>query len=78
MASQTFAKVSTFIILILVSAVARGRRQGRDRACAVLPHCSAAVYNGYFVLRFLADDVGKNLDRVLDAIQRALFSRRKV
>jgi very-short-patch-repair endonuclease len=32
--------------------------------------------NGYFVLRFLAEDVGKNLDMVLDTIQRALFSCR--
>jgi very-short-patch-repair endonuclease len=31
--------------------------------------------NGYFVLRFLAEDVGKNLDMVLDTIKRALFSR---
>jgi very-short-patch-repair endonuclease len=30
---------------------------------------------GYFVLRFLAEDVGKHLDMVLDAIQRTLFSR---
>jgi superfamily II DNA or RNA helicase/very-short-patch-repair endonuclease len=28
--------------------------------------------SGYFVLRFLAEDVGKNLDQVLDAILRAL------
>lgn len=28
--------------------------------------------NGYFVLRFLAEDVGKQLDRVLDGILRAL------
>jgi very-short-patch-repair endonuclease len=28
--------------------------------------------NGYLVLRFLADDVGKYLDQVLDAILRAL------
>jgi superfamily II DNA or RNA helicase/very-short-patch-repair endonuclease len=34
--------------------------------------------NGYFVLRFLAEDVGKDLDTVLDAIQRTLFSRRKL
>ena len=27
---------------------------------------------GYFVLRFLAEDVGKHLDEVLDAILRAL------
>jgi very-short-patch-repair endonuclease len=33
--------------------------------------------NGYFVLRFLAEDVGKQLDTVLDTIQRALFHRRK-
>ena len=32
--------------------------------------------NGYFVLRFLAEDVGKKLDMVLDAIQRTLVSRR--
>ena len=28
--------------------------------------------NGYLVLRFLAQDVGKELDRVLDTILRAL------
>jgi very-short-patch-repair endonuclease len=33
--------------------------------------------NGYFVLRFLAEDVGKNLDMVLDTIQRTLLSRQK-
>lgn len=33
--------------------------------------------NGYFVLRFLAEDLGKRLDTVLDAIQRALAHRRK-
>jgi very-short-patch-repair endonuclease len=32
--------------------------------------------NGYFVLRFLAEDVGKDLDMVLDTIKRALFGRR--
>jgi very-short-patch-repair endonuclease len=31
--------------------------------------------NGYLVLRFLAEDVGKELDSVLDAIARALSSR---
>lgn len=31
--------------------------------------------NGYFVLRFLAEDVGKDLDVVLDAILRALSRR---
>ena len=31
--------------------------------------------NGYFVLRFLAEDVGKELDQVLDAILRALGRR---
>jgi hypothetical protein len=30
------------------------------------------------VLRFLAEDVGKNLDMVLDTIQRTLFSRGKL
>jgi superfamily II DNA or RNA helicase/very-short-patch-repair endonuclease len=30
--------------------------------------------NGYFVLRFLAEDVGKRLDFVLDAIERTLVS----
>ena len=32
--------------------------------------------NGYFLLRFLAEDVGKRLDEVLDAILRALSHRR--
>ena len=32
--------------------------------------------NGYFVLRFLAEDVGKHLDEVLDAILRALSHAR--
>jgi superfamily II DNA or RNA helicase/very-short-patch-repair endonuclease len=31
--------------------------------------------NGYFVLRFLAEDVGKKLDVVLDAIERTLIAR---
>jgi len=33
--------------------------------------------NGYFVLRFLAEDVGKHLDEVLDAILRTLSHRRR-
>ena len=33
--------------------------------------------NGYFVLRFLAEDVGQQLDTVLDAIQRAIAQRRR-
>jgi superfamily II DNA or RNA helicase/very-short-patch-repair endonuclease len=33
--------------------------------------------NGYFVLRFLAEDVGRELDAVLDAIQRVLARRRQ-
>ena len=33
--------------------------------------------NGYFVLRFLAEDVGKNLDLVLDGILRALAHRER-
>ena len=32
--------------------------------------------NGYIVLRFLAEDVGKELDAVLDAVLRALSNRR--
>jgi very-short-patch-repair endonuclease len=32
--------------------------------------------NGYFVLRFLAEDVGKCLDQVLDAILRTISGRR--
>src|SRR5207237_8862219 len=32
--------------------------------------------SGYLVLRFLADDLGKELDTVLDAILRSLSSRR--
>lgn len=33
--------------------------------------------NGYFVLRFLAEDLGKRLDAVLDAVLRTLAHRRK-
>jgi len=33
--------------------------------------------NRYFVLRFLAEDVGKNLDQVLEAILRALAHRQR-
>ena len=33
--------------------------------------------NGYLVLRFLAEDVGKDLDLVLDTILRALSHRRR-
>jgi len=33
--------------------------------------------NGYFVMRFLAEDVGKHLDTVLDAILRSLSHRRR-
>lgn len=33
--------------------------------------------NGYFVLRFLAEDVGKRLDEVLDAILRTLSHQRE-
>ena len=33
--------------------------------------------HGYFVLRFLAEDLGKNLDNVLDAILRALSHLRR-
>lgn len=32
--------------------------------------------NGYLIVRFLAEDVGKHLDRVLDAISRALSNQR--
>ena len=31
--------------------------------------------HGYFVLRFLAEDMGKHLDEVLDAILRTLSHR---
>jgi len=34
--------------------------------------------NGYLVLRFLAEDVGKQLDAILDAILRALAHRRRI
>lgn len=33
--------------------------------------------NGYFVLRYLAEDVGKHLDSVLDGILRWLTHRRE-
>ena len=33
--------------------------------------------NGYFVLRFLAEDIGKNLDHILDSILRTLAHRQR-
>ena len=36
---------------------------------------AALQEKGYFVLRFLAEDLGKRLDDVLDAIQRALANQ---
>jgi len=33
--------------------------------------------NGYFVLRFLAEDVGKRLDEVLDALLATLEHRKR-
>jgi hypothetical protein len=33
--------------------------------------------NGYFVLRFLAEDAGKRLDEILDTILAALANRRE-
>jgi very-short-patch-repair endonuclease len=33
--------------------------------------------NGYFVLRFLAEDVGKQLDHVLDAVQHIMLRRQR-
>ncbi|NNM58819.1 MAG: DUF559 domain-containing protein [Legionellales bacterium] len=33
--------------------------------------------NGYFVLRFLAEDVSKHLDDVLDTIIRAIAMRKR-
>jgi very-short-patch-repair endonuclease len=33
--------------------------------------------NGYVVLRFLAEDIGKQLDEVLDTILRVLVNRGK-
>jgi very-short-patch-repair endonuclease len=33
--------------------------------------------NGYWVLRFLAEDVGKALDRVLDTIMNAIGRTRR-
>ncbi len=33
--------------------------------------------NGFFVLRFLATDVGKHLDEILDAILKALAHQKR-
>jgi superfamily II DNA or RNA helicase/very-short-patch-repair endonuclease len=50
----------------LADAIAYRRDRRKDRALQE---------DGYFVLRFLAEDVGKELDTVLDAILRALSRR---
>jgi very-short-patch-repair endonuclease len=39
---------------------------------------AALQEHGYFVLRFLAEDVGKRLDEVLDTILRSLVHREEV
>ena len=44
---------------------AEAYRRDRRKDAALQEH-------GYFVLRFLAEDLGKRLDDVLDTIQRAL------
>ncbi len=49
----------------------------RSRIVAIRRKDQLLQENGYFVLRFLAEDVGKDLDAVLDAIVRALARRRQ-
>jgi hypothetical protein len=44
---------------------ARAYRRDRRKDALLQEH-------GYFILRFLADDLGQDLDRVLDAVQRAV------
>jgi hypothetical protein len=39
------------------------------------PQGPIVARNGYFVLRFLAEDIGRYLDEVLDSIERALTNR---
>src|SRR5207247_6845195 len=39
---------------------------------------AALEQHGYFVLRFLCEDLGEHLDVVLDAILRALVNRREI
>ena len=57
----------------------RARRRpapGRRRGLSPRPPQGRLLQeNGYFVLRFLAEDVGKQLDMVLDTILRALVHR---
>ena len=48
----------------------------RSPTAATVVRTSSLQENGYLVLRFLAEDVGKDLDFVLDAILRALSNRR--
>jgi very-short-patch-repair endonuclease len=49
---------------------AEAYRRDREKDAALQEH-------GYFVMRFLCEDLGKRLDEVLDAILRALFHREK-
>jgi len=51
--------------------LAEGEAYRRDRRKDAL-----LQQHGYFVLRFLAEDAGKQLDNVLDAILAALIHRR--
>ena len=59
-------------------ALFRSLFRGRDDAYRRDRHKDALLQeNGYFVLRFLADDVGKHLDAVLDSILRTLAHRER-
>ena len=48
------------------------RRPALPPIAGALPQAIELQENGDFVLRFLTEDVGKDLDRTLDAILRAL------
>jgi len=63
------ASVSTAILSSMNLADADAYRCDRRKDALLQEH-------GYFVLRFLAEDVGKRLDDVLDATVRALAHRR--
>src|SRR5437899_2293225 len=55
------------------------RAAPRRRSCIdVWRHCRHQLLqeNGYLVLRYLAEDLAKELDSVLDGILRSLSSRR--
>ncbi len=80
MNSSTTIRFVCFTILLLATRLLAAAQSGftDPEACRRHRRKDALLQqNGYFVLRFLAEDTGKNLDHILDTILAALVHREK-